>query len=173
MPATLIKTVYEKQFIAMEAKKACEFCAKGGAQALPESIDALTEGFKEVKNLPLAEQSAFFLQELVKKIPKEYFISPSDSLRGLLEAAGNEALAKRMKLKKAAIAILTDFQQHVKSSGMTLDQALQGMAYIAPDKTALICKEVEDSANSKKPQAAEKSKDFRSFLKQQKQHVSQ
>jgi len=31
MPATLIKTVYEKQFIAMEAKKACEFCAKGGA----------------------------------------------------------------------------------------------------------------------------------------------
>jgi len=69
----------------------------------------LTEGFKEVKNLPLAEQSAFFLQELVKKIPKEYFISPSDSLRGLLEAAGNEALAKRMKLKKAAIAILTDF----------------------------------------------------------------
>lgn len=31
IPVTLIKTVYEKQFIAIEAKKACEFCAKGGA----------------------------------------------------------------------------------------------------------------------------------------------
>jgi hypothetical protein len=40
------------------------------------------------------------------------------------------------------------------------------MAYLPSDKTALIFKEVEDSANSKKPQAAEKSKDFRSFLKQ-------
>ena len=31
LPVTLIKTVYEKQFIAQEARKACEFCAKGGA----------------------------------------------------------------------------------------------------------------------------------------------
>lgn len=31
LPITVFKTVYEKQFIAQEAKKACEFCAKGGA----------------------------------------------------------------------------------------------------------------------------------------------
>lgn len=85
------------------------------------------------------------MQELVKKMPKEYFLSPSDSLKSLLEAAGNEALGKRMKLKKSALAILTDFQTHVKAGGMTLDQALQGMAYIAPDKTALITKEVDDA----------------------------
>jgi hypothetical protein len=67
------------------------------------------EGYKELKNLPLAEQSAFFLQELVKKMPASYFQNPSESLRGLLEAAGQEALFKRTKLKKAALAILSDF----------------------------------------------------------------
>lgn len=129
-------------------------------------MDALVEGFKELKNLPLAEQAAFFLQELVKKMPPIYFQAPSDSLRGLLEAVGAEALAKRMKLKKAALAILSDFQVHLPPIGLTMDQALQAMAYIPGDKTALISKEVEEAANAKKPQAAEKSKDFRSFLKQ-------
>lgn len=106
------------------------------------------------------------MQELVKKMPREYFILPSDSLRNLLEAVGNEVLAKRMKLKKAGLAILTDFQSHLTAASINLEQALQGMAYLPQDKTALICKEVEESATSKKPQAAEKSKDFRSFLKQ-------
>lgn len=69
----------------------------------------MVEGYKELKNLPLAEQSAFFLQELVKKMPAGYFQNPSDSLRNLLEAAGQEALFKRTKLKKAALAILSDF----------------------------------------------------------------
>jgi len=59
--------------------------------------------------LPLAENAAFYLQELAKKMPRSYFSFPSDSLRSLLEAIGNETLAKRMKLKKAAIAILLDF----------------------------------------------------------------
>jgi hypothetical protein len=48
---------------------------------------------------------------------------------------------------------------------------LQGFAYLPSEKTAIIVKEVEEAANSKKPAATEKSKDFRSFLKQQKQHV--
>jgi hypothetical protein len=69
----------------------------------------LVEGYRELKNLPLAEQSAFFLQELVKKMPANYFQNPSESLRSLLEAAGQEALFKRTKLKKAALAILSDF----------------------------------------------------------------
>ena len=71
-----------------------------------------------------------------------------------------------MKLKKAAIAILLDFQVYLPALGLTLDNALQGMAYISSDKTALIAKEVEDATHSKKSQVAEKSKDFRSFLKQ-------
>ena len=71
-----------------------------------------------------------------------------------------------MKLKKAAVAILLDFQVHLTAIGLTLDQALQGMAYLPSDKTALIAKEVEDATQAKKPQVAEKSKDFRSFLKQ-------
>jgi hypothetical protein len=72
-----------------------------------------------------------------------------------------------MKLKKAALAILLDFQVHLPTLHLSLDQALQCMAYIPSDKTALIAKEVSDAANAgKKSQVAEKSKDFRSFLKQ-------
>jgi hypothetical protein len=50
-----VKTVFEKNFIAIEAKKACEQCGKGGGNALPEAIDALVEGCKQIKNLSLAE----------------------------------------------------------------------------------------------------------------------
>jgi len=58
LPATLIKTVFEKHFIALEAKKAVEQLVKGGANSLSEAIDVLVEGSRQIKNLPLAEQSA-------------------------------------------------------------------------------------------------------------------
>jgi hypothetical protein len=67
-----MKTVFEKNFIALEAKKACETLAKGGA-TLPESVDALVEGCKHVKNLSLAENASVYLAELVKHMPEEYF----------------------------------------------------------------------------------------------------
>lgn len=55
LPKTLHKTVYEKQFIAKEARSACENLAKGGSNAHPEAIDCLVEGFKDFKYLPLTE----------------------------------------------------------------------------------------------------------------------
>lgn len=82
--AALIKTVFEKNFIAIEAKKACEQLGKGGANALPEAIDQLVDGSKQIKNLGLAEHSIHTLVELVKNMPKEYFMSGSESLKGLL-----------------------------------------------------------------------------------------
>ena len=50
-PTVILKTVFEKHFIAIEARKACEQLAKGGAHALPEAIDALVEGARQVKYL--------------------------------------------------------------------------------------------------------------------------
>jgi hypothetical protein len=72
--ATIIKTVFEKNFIAIEAKKACEQLGKGGANALPEAIDQLVDGSKQIKNLALAENSVNTLVELVKNMPPEYFM---------------------------------------------------------------------------------------------------
>ena len=80
-------------------------------------------------------------------MPRSYFQNQSGSLRALLEATGIEALSKRMKLKKAALAILLDFQVYLPDLGLTLDQALQAMTSIPSDKTALIAKEVEDATH--------------------------
>lgn len=80
LPNTLHKTVYEKQFIAKEARNACENLAKGGSNSHPEAIDCLVEGFKEFKHLPLTEQAAIYLPDLVKKMPLPYFSTPSPSL---------------------------------------------------------------------------------------------
>lgn len=55
LPTVLLKTVFEKQFIAIEAKKACEACVSNKANALPEAVDVFVEGSKQIKNLPLAE----------------------------------------------------------------------------------------------------------------------
>jgi len=104
LPIAFHKTVYEKQFIAKEARLALEqVTAKGHGLALPEAIDVLVEGLKESKNLPLTEQAALYLPELVKRMPLGYFSVTSESLKLLLQAAGSEALSKRQKVKKGAL----------------------------------------------------------------------
>jgi hypothetical protein len=80
LPHTLHKTVYEKQFIAKEARNACDNLAKGGSNSHPEAIECLVEGFKEFKHLPLTEQAAIYLPDLVKKMPLTYFSTSSHSL---------------------------------------------------------------------------------------------
>lgn len=75
LPAALLKTVFEKHFIASEARKALEQCAKGGANALPEAIDVLVEGCRHSKNLNLAEQASAALSELAKRMPESFFLS--------------------------------------------------------------------------------------------------
>jgi len=77
LPTTLLKTVFEKNFIAIEAKKACEQCSRGGSNSLPEAVDAFVEGSKQIKNLQLAEQAFANLVELIKHMPVDYITDPS------------------------------------------------------------------------------------------------
>ncbi len=59
----LIKTVYEKNFIASEAKRCLASTVKN-THILPDCIDALTEGLLN-KNIQLAEFSISYLSDLV------------------------------------------------------------------------------------------------------------
>ena len=61
----LLKTVYEKHFIVIEAKKAMENAATN--VAIPETIEVLTEGCK-AKNGTLAELSIYYLKIAVGNI---------------------------------------------------------------------------------------------------------
>ena len=170
LPHTLHKTVYEKQFIAKEAREACEYLAKGGANSHSVSIDCLLAGFKESKNLPLTEQAALFLPTLVKNMPLSYFSVNSPSLSHLILASGLEALGKRLKVKKGALAILVEYKSRLAQIDASIDfaGALQTVGEFTPDKAAAISREVEESVKQVSKKPVDKSKDFRSFLKQQK-----
>jgi len=145
LPNTLHKTVYEKQFIAKEAREACEHMAKGGGNSHPVAIDCLVAGFKESKYLPLTEQAALFLPELVKKMPLDYFSVNSASLSQLILVSGTESLSKRLKVKKGAIAILTEYKARLAQLQVELAVALQTVAEFTPEKANAIVREVEDS----------------------------
>lgn len=167
LPTVILKTVFEKHFIAIEAKKACEQCVLGGAQALPETVEAFVEGCKQVKNLALAEQAAAGLSELVKHMQASFFSAPSESLKNLVTQAISEVEGKRAKLKKAALANL-----HVvrTKTGGSLEQILVETAGIAAERAQGIVAQVDESLkDGVKKGATDKSRDFRSFLKQQKQ----
>lgn len=166
LPTVILKTVFEKNFIATEAKKACEQCVVGGAQALPDTVEAFVEGCKQVKNLALAEQAASGLSVLLKHMPAEFFSVPSESLKNLLSQAISEVEGKRAKLKKAALANLNTVRT---KTGGSLEQILVETAGIAPDRAQGIVAQVDESLkDGAKKGAADKSRDFRSFLKQQK-----
>ena len=73
LPVVLLKTVYEKNFIAMEAKKAMQLMIR--KCYYPETVDVLVEGC-QVKNGTLAELSIEYLQEIITKgLDSEYFLS--------------------------------------------------------------------------------------------------
>lgn len=92
---------------------------KGGANALPEMIDALVEGCRHVKNLGLAEQSSLYLVDAMKVMSPTFFTDSHDSLRNLFAQTAAECEGKRMKLKKAAITVLSIVKQ-----SLPLEQAL-------------------------------------------------
>lgn len=76
-----------------------------------------------------------------------------------------ECEGKRAKLKKASLAVLHEVQ---KRNGGALSEVLVNFAGLAPEKAAVIAKQVEDSLQGGAKKVADKSSDFRSFLKQQK-----
>lgn len=167
LPTVILKTVFEKHFIAAEAKKACEQCVLGGA--LPETVEAFVEQSKQVKNLALAEQAAAGLSELLKNMPAPYFSAPSESLKNLVSQAISEVEGKRAKLKKAALANLNTMRT---KTGGSLEQILVENAGIAAERAQGIVAQVDESLKDG-AKKVDKSRDFRSFLKQQKQMQAQ
>ena len=82
LPIALIKTDYEKNFIVIEAKQCMVFSVTNCVCS--QAVDALVEGC-QTKNLVLAEYSMFYLDNLVKNLDKEYFLTPSDSNSNLVK----------------------------------------------------------------------------------------
>lgn len=69
-PVALIKTIYEKNFIVVEAKQT--FANAVQNLLFPELIDTLVEGCR-AKIITLAEHSIGYLTTLVKNFDAEYF----------------------------------------------------------------------------------------------------
>lgn len=69
-----------------------------------------------------------------------------------------------MKLKKAALTVLQEVQRRVGN----LERLLVEVGGLAEERAVAIGKQVEESKMSDGKKVADKSKDFRSFLKQQK-----
>lgn len=99
------------------------------------------------------------------------------ALKALVQQSVTEIDGKRLKMRKAAFANLNMIR--VKTSQVAgpeyLHKILISMASLTEEKAASIIKQVEDSLSEgrKGPSTLDKSKDFRSFLKQQKQMQSQ
>lgn len=76
MSVLMIKTVYEKNFIVIEAKKSMSL-AITNTYILPDVIPALIECLQG-KNLTLSEYAIGYMHELTQNIDVEYFkqISP-------------------------------------------------------------------------------------------------
>ena len=71
-PVALLKTIYEKNFIVLEAKASMNYAVQN--LVYPELILVLLEGCK-AKNITLAEYSINYLTTLVKNMDGEYFLS--------------------------------------------------------------------------------------------------
>ncbi len=70
MPAVLLKTIYEKNFIVVVAKRTMENAANNCL--FNETIDVLVEGCKSKNNI-LAELAIGYLNLLVKNLDESYF----------------------------------------------------------------------------------------------------
>ena len=70
LPAVLVKTIYEKNFIVVEAKKIMNNAVQNCL--CDETIQTLVEGCKS-KNSVLAELSMDYLNNLIKNFDEQYF----------------------------------------------------------------------------------------------------
>ncbi len=110
VPTVLIKTDFEKNFIAQEAKKIMT-CVSNDCP-YSESIDVLVEGC-QTKNGILAESAIGYLAVLVKLMEPGYYLECGESVRGLLKQMNMEIDGKRMKMKKTAERICKDIKNKV------------------------------------------------------------
>jgi hypothetical protein len=171
-PAVLIKTIYEKQFIVVEAKAAIQNSVAN--MPYTELVFVLVDGCKS-KNLTLAELSIGYLQALVKNLPAETVTQgvASDWMNSLLSQLHSDFEGKRMKIKKQAEEILRALNAVLGAERVAA--ALQS-ALLTPegapaqDKIDKITKLIQEKEPAKGK--TDQRKDFRSFLKSQKQQVS-
>ena len=83
MPPVLIKTVYEKNFIVVEAKSSCQECIKH-CGTYGDVIQVFVEGC-QTKNGILAEYAIGYLTELVKEASSDMLMAPgSETVKGLI-----------------------------------------------------------------------------------------
>lgn len=105
----------------------------------------------------------------MKNLDSEYFMSVTPSSTGLFRQLIVESEGKRMKMRKTAEQIFVAIKNKlgVPSIGQVLTEVC-GSEESGRDKVNKVMKLFEDKVSQK----ADKSKDFRSFLKQQKQQVT-
>jgi hypothetical protein len=105
MPAALIKTTYEKNFIVSEAKQ-CVTQAVTNVRSVPELLAVLAE-CSRAKSGPLAEFALASLAQACQAADAAYFNGDSESVRGVGELLVQEVTSgKRIKMKKTAENIL-------------------------------------------------------------------
>jgi hypothetical protein len=170
LPQVLAKVSTDKKFIANLAKKAVTACAehcvtRATANALVEAVNA--------KNLDLSEFAASAMQALTKAADPQFFDVQFDAGLHIIGALCSVIEGKKTRMIKYAQPALLQIKQTVgedKLEGMILEVFNKG----APDEEAK-----GDPKNTKRARAildglepknskADKSKDFRSFIKNQK-----
>ena len=102
-------------------------------------------------------------------MPESFFTTDSEVLKNLICQNITEVEGKRSKLKKAALCNLSQIQIKSTSAGLTLHKVLVFVGGVSEERASNIVTQVEESlkdGSKKGSGAVDKSKDFRSFLKQ-------
>jgi hypothetical protein len=108
VPAVLIKTVYEKNFIVNEAKKTLASATKN-ALVVPDLIEVLVDGLSN-KNISIAEYSVNYLGDAIKSVDINFILAGGSTVNILVKQLVIELDGKRMKVKKGAESIFTSLK---------------------------------------------------------------
>eukprot|EP00347_Sterkiella_histriomuscorum_P000732 403374718 len=165
-PVALLKTIYEKNFIVVEAKASVTNAVQN--MHYPEIIEVLIEGCRS-KNLVLAEYSVGYLTTLVKNMDSEFFISGQHAVSALVQQLYVEYDGKRMKMKKQAESI---FQELKSKLGIEKIQLVIKASFQDQENGQTKAERILKLFEEKVVKKADQSRDFRSFLKSQKQQAT-
>ena len=165
LPLVLIKTVYEKNFIVVEAKKCMQLSVMNCC--FSETMEVLIEGCCS-KNGTMAELAMGYLQTLIKHINPEILLEHSETTQKLCRQLISDYEGKRMKMKKGAE---TAFQELKNAIGVQRMQTVLTESVDESDTAKQQIAKIMKLFEQKQQTKTDKSKDFRSFLKNQKQQI--
>lgn len=134
----------------------------------PEILQVLIDGI-QAKQINLAELSLGYLESNIKNSDHSVFEVVTEQLKYLFKQLYIEIEGKRMKMKKGAESIMKLIREKVGEDNMI--SLLKASLLAGEDDTEGLAKveKVLKLFEQKEVAKADKSKDFRSFLKQQKQ----